>query len=184
MRTENHGARLIKTALVLGVLAYIAAGARAEVVRVDVTKRSDVGTSGYEKIVGTIHFAVWPSDPRDAVIVDLDKAPTNANGQVEFSSDLYVLRPKDPARSNGVALIEVSIRGRKSLLNFFSRAGSGGTDPSADADLGDGFLTNQGYSLVSVGWQFDVDRQGGSLKLDAPVAKGVSCFMRSQFTPD
>ena len=33
---------------------------RAEVTRVDVAKRADIGTSGYEKIAGTMHFAVDP----------------------------------------------------------------------------------------------------------------------------
>ena len=45
------------------------------------------------------------------------------------------------------------------LLSFFNR-GPAELDPSKDADLGDGFLTQQGYTLVWVGWQFDVPRQG------------------------
>src|SRR5205823_6177097 len=69
--------------------------ANAEVTRVEITKRADVGTSGYEKIVGTIHFAVDPKLPRNRVVVDLDKAPTNAAGLVEFTSDLYILRSEE-----------------------------------------------------------------------------------------
>lgn len=172
-----------KTLLLLVVLGGFALRADAEVVRVDVARRGDVGTSGYEKIVGTIHFALDPADARNKVIVDLDKAVTNANGRVEFSADLYILRPKDPARANGVALIEVSNRGGKALLSGFSRATSGGPDPSTDTDLGDGFLTKQGYTLVWVGWQFDVPRQGGRVGLDAPVATGTSAVVRAEFTP-
>ena len=78
------------------------------------------------------------------MIVDLDKAQSGADGRVEFSADLYMLKPKDPARSNGVALIEVSNRGNKGM-SLFSRATSAGLDPSIDADLGDGFLTQAGY---------------------------------------
>ena len=177
--------KLVKRALAVSVaLACLALRAEAEVVRVDVARRADVGTSGYEKIVGTIHFAINPSNPRNAVIVDLDKARTNVDRRVEFSADLYILRPKDAARSNGVALVEVSTRGNKGLLSLFGRATSGGLDPSTDADLGDGFLTRLGYTLVWVGWQFDVPREGGRLKLDAPVATGVSAVVRAQFTPD
>src|SRR5207249_2045397 len=84
---------------------------RADVTRVDVAKRADIGASGYEKIAGTVHFAVDPNDPRNAVIADLDIAPRNAAGLVEFSADMYVLRPKDAAHSNGSALVEVSNRG-------------------------------------------------------------------------
>ena len=76
---------------------------RAEVTRVEITTRADVGISGYEKIVGTIHFAVDPKAARNRVVVDLDKAPVNAAGLVEFSSDLYILRPK-ATPGNGAAL--------------------------------------------------------------------------------
>src|ERR1051325_6341006 len=86
--------------------------ARAEVTRVDVTNRADIaGISGYEKIAGTVHFAVNPNDPHNRIVVDLDKAPRNAAGLVEFSADMYILRPKDAARANGAALVEVSNRG-------------------------------------------------------------------------
>ena len=170
-----------KTLLTLALLGGLSGTGAAEVVRVDVTRRADVGSSGYEKIVGTIHFALDPADARNKVIVDLDKAPTGARGRVEFSSDFYILRPKEAGRANGVALVEVSNRGNKGLLSLFSRAG-GGLDPSTDADLGDGFLTKQGYTLVWVGWQFDVVRQDGRVSLDAPLATGVSAVVRAEFT--
>lgn len=165
------------------LLASAAGHAAAEVTRVDVARRSDVGTSGYEKIVGTIHFALDPSDARNGVIADLAAAKKNAGGRVEMSADLFVLRPKDAARSNGVALIEVSNRGNKGVLATFNRA-PGGLDPSTDADLGDGFLTRQGYTLVWVGWQFDVDRTGGRMKFDPPIAAGVSTIVSANFVLD
>jgi hypothetical protein len=181
---KRDAARIRTTALVLVALGVLSPRAGAEVVKVDVATRADVGGSGYEKIVGTIHFAVDPRNPRNTVIVDLDKAPTNAQGRVVFSADLFILRPRDAARSNGVALIEVSNRGRKGLLSGFNRATGGGLDPSVDADLGDGFLTKAGYTLVWVGWQFDVRRQGGLMKLDAPVAAGISGIVRAEFIPN
>jgi hypothetical protein len=171
--------------LVVAAVLLVAGGVRAdaEIVRVDVTRRADVGTSGYEKIVGIAHFAVDPDDARNRVVVNLDKAPRNAAGKVEFSADLFILRPRDAARSNGVALIEVSNRGRKGLLTGFSRA-PGTLDPSTDADLGDGFLTRQGYTLVWVGWQFDVRRQDGLVGIQVPAAAGVSGIVRAEFTPN
>jgi len=169
-----------KTLLLLATFALLAPAAHAEVARVDISARSDVGASGYEKIVGTIHFALDPGDPHNRVIVDLDRAPRNAQGRVEFSADLYILRPKVQARGNGVALVEVVNRGRKTLTRF-NRGGS--ADPSTEADLGDGFLTGQGYTLVSVGWQFDVSGQG-VIGLQAPVARGVSGIVRADTTPN
>ena len=140
---RNSLTRLILFTALVGVAGTV----NAEVTRVDIAKRTEIGTSGYEKIVGTIHFAVDPSHPRNRVIADLDAAKKNAAGRVEFSADLYILRPRDQARSNGVALVEVSNRGRKGLLSFFNR-GTDQADPSHDPDLGDGFLTKQGYRFA------------------------------------
>ena len=154
-----------KTALLIafgafGAFACIASQAGAEVTRVDIAGHAAIGTSGYEKVFGTAHFAIDPKDPRNRVIVDLDKAAVNAQGKVEFSADFYLMRPTDAGRANGVALVEVSNRGRKGLLSGFNRAPAG-LDPSTDADLGDGFLMRQGYTLAWVGWQFDVKSDGG-----------------------
>ena len=162
----------------------VAVPVAAEVVRVDVVRRSDVGTSGYEKIVGTIHFALDPANAHNAVIVDLDKAPLGSGRRVELSADVYVLRPKDASRANGVALIEVSNRGNKGMLALFNRTGRGDLDFSADADLGDGFLMQQGYTVVWVGWQFDVDRAGGRMKLDPPMTQGITEIVRANFVLD
>lgn len=170
------------TYLVLG-LALTASAARAEVTKVEILSRAAVGSSGYEKVVGQVHFAIDPKAPRNRVIVDIDKAPTNKAGRVEFSSDFYLLRPIDALRSNGVALVEVSNRGRKGLLTGFSRAAAN-LDPSSDADLGDGFLTGQGYTLAWVGWQFDVPRRGGLMRFDAPRTAGVTAIVRAEFTPN
>ncbi len=43
---------------------------------------------------------VDPRDPLNAGIVNLDKAPRNAKGLVEFSSQFYIIKPVDMARGN------------------------------------------------------------------------------------
>ena len=172
----------LSVALVVAALLGTSSQAGAEVKRVDVASRSDVGASGYEKIVATVHLAVDPNDPHNRVIADLDKAPLGPSGRVEFSTDLYILRPKDVRRSNGVALIDVPNRGRKLILNGFDRGGS--NDPASDADLGDQFLMRQGFTLVWIGWQFDVRREEGLLGISVPAAQGISGIVRADFTPN
>jgi hypothetical protein len=147
----------------------------AEVTRIDVASRTPVldgksfgETGAYEKIIGKVFFSVDPSHPRNKGIVDLDKAPRDAAGRVDFSADLYVLAPKDAARGNGVALFDVLNRGRKNMLHDFNRAAPS-LDPTTEPQFGDGFLMRQGYTLVWVGWQFDILRRGGLMALDAPV---------------
>src|SRR5688572_26564204 len=111
-----------RTFLLFCALILTGRVAGADVTRVDVKSRAAVGSSGYEKVVGTVHFAIDPRDPRNRVIADIEKAAVNTQGKIEFSSDFYLLRPLDAARSNGVALVEVSNRGRKGLLTGFSQA--------------------------------------------------------------
>jgi hypothetical protein len=86
---------------------------------------------------------------------------------VTFSADLYMLAPTQLANGNGVALFEVLNRGRKGLLRDFNR-GSESLDPTKESDFGDGFLMRQGYTVVWLGWQFDIPRRGGLMALDAP----------------
>ena len=132
--------RLLPVVAVLSILQP-AAQAAAEVTRVDVKTRAEIGGSGFEKIVGIAHFEVDPKDPRNHVIADIDKAPVNSSGRVEFSADLYIIRPRDAGKSNDIALVEVLNRGRKLIVNGFTRGGS--NDPSSDADLGDRFLLDR-----------------------------------------
>ncbi|HVG18276.1 MAG TPA: hypothetical protein VNI02_04425, partial [Blastocatellia bacterium] len=153
-----------------------AANARAEVTRVEVLERADLvagrafGLAGaYEKIVARVHFAVDPRNAHNQIIVDLDKAPRNARGAVEFSADLYILKPKDLSRGNGAVLLEAPNRGGKALVRFFNH-GRGSSDPSTEAEMGDGFLMRQGFTLVWVGWQFDVPQGKNLMRLYAPVA--------------
>jgi len=152
---------------------------------VDVTRRTDVGTSGYEKIVGTIHFAVDPKSSRNRLVVDLDKAPTNAFGLVEFSSDLYILRPKAP-RGNEAALVDILNRGNKVVLNGFNRGAS--PDPATENDLGDRFLMRFGFTIVWVGWEFDLEDRPMTMKIHVPAAvdqgKPISGVVRATFTPN
>ena len=177
---QRFQGQLAPVALALLTFASVA---RAEVTRVDVVRRMDLGASGYEKIVGTIHFAVDPSDPRNRVVVDLDKAPVNPAGRVEFSADLYILRPKAP-RGNGAALVDILNRGNKVVLNGFNRGGS--PDPATENDLGDRFLMRFGFTIVWVGWEFDLEDQPMTMKIHTPVAtehgQSITGVVRATFT--
>jgi hypothetical protein len=175
-----HRVFVVLTTIALSLTCAARAG--AELTRVDVTTRADIAGTSIEKIVGTAHFVVDPRDPKNAVIADIDKAPVNSAGRVEFAADLYILRQKDASRSNGIGLVEVLNRGRKPVMNGFMRGGS--NDPATKADLGDAFLLDRGFTLVWVGWEFDVRRVDGLMTIDVPSAKGVTDFVRGDFTPN
>ena len=148
--------------------------ADAEVEKITITSRTVVAdghlfgsTGAYEKLVGRIDFALNPTDPHNAVIVDLQYAPRDGDGRVHFSSAFVVLRPVDPSRGNGALFFEIANRGRMGLLGAFN-GGAGGNSPTTIADFGDGLLMREGYTLVSVGWEIDVP--SSLLRIDAPRA--------------
>jgi alpha/beta hydrolase family protein len=141
----------------------------AEVTSVTITSRTllaggqSFGSTGqYERLVGHIEFALDPADPHNVGIVDLNHARRDADGRVRFSSDLNVLRPTDPTKGNGVLLFGISNRGVLDLLGGFNRGNF------TDGGIGDGLLMRDGYTMVFVGWEFDVPAP--RLRIEAPAA--------------
>ncbi len=176
---------------VLTLIAFFASSADAHVTRVEILSRADIqdgrafGLAGaYERIISRVYFAVNPENIHNRQIVDLDKAPRNAQGEVEFSADLYLFKPKDMAKGNGAVLFEVSNRGGRGILRLVN----GGNSSDPNAEFGDGFLLREGYTIAWLGWQFDVAGQGQNLRFSAPVAhdpggKEIRGLVRSDFTP-
>ena len=147
----------------------------AALLRIEVSERSDVlegkafaSAGPYERIVGKAYFAVDPNLPANKIIADIAKAPRNGEGLVEFSADFDCLKPRDPQHGNHAVLFEVSNRGGKSMLDIFR---------------GD-MLLEQGYTLVWLGWEFDVPPGPNALRLYAPVAQGITGLVRSEITLD
>jgi hypothetical protein len=127
----------------------------AEVARVEIASRTDAAFAGYERVAGRVFFVVDPADSRNAIIAGLDKAPRNGQGRVEFSSDFSVLRPK--SGGNGVVILDVPNRGGARAVPMFNRA------RGSNAELGDGFLMQRGFTVMVVGWQHDAAGPGGNL---------------------
>jgi Alpha/beta hydrolase domain len=183
---------LLKLSTAAVLLALVVTPVSAEVVRIEVQTRADLvdgqpfGNAGaYEKIAGKIFFAVDPKLPANRIITDIEKAPRNAAGKVEFSADFYLLKPKQIARGNGAVLYEVSNRGGKGMLGFFNHAAGPGLDPTTPAQMGDGFLMKQGFTLLWIGWQFDVPNRPGLVRVYAPTAtdngRPIRGLVRSDF---
>ena len=89
---------------------------------------------------------------------------------VEYTTDFFVLRPKDPAKGNGRILYEVNNRGRKMLFGNIADGPQGVNDPKTMADVGNGFPMRRGWTIVWSGWDPDAPRANKGLGLTAPVA--------------
>ena len=115
-----------------GLAALTAATLHGALVRVEVKERAPVPGTVYERMIGRAYFTVDPSLPVNRAVADLDKAPRNAAGQVEFEADFYILAPKDVSKGNGAIFYDVNNRGNKLALGMFNSA-PGSNDPSKPA---------------------------------------------------
>ncbi len=158
----------------------------ARVVRVEVTSRTDIaggesfGTAGaYERITGKVYYSVAVANPHNRRIVDLANAVNLKNGQVAFSSDFVAIRPKDLGKGNGSMLLEVPNRGSAFIVGLVD-----GGLPDVVSDPGDGWLMRRGFTIVSLGWQWDAP---SGLRLYAPIAKDhgktITGLLRGDLTP-
>jgi len=124
----------------------------------------------YEKVIGIARGEVDPAAPGNKGIALIAQAPRNARGRVEYLTDFYVLRPKDPTKGSGRILYEVNNRGRKMLFGNIADGPQGINDPQKMADLGNGFPMRRGWTIVWSGWDPDAPRANKGLGLTAPVA--------------
>ena len=129
--------------------------AHSRVTRLDITSREPAfggrsfdAVGPYEILLGTATAVADPGAPLDAGIVDLENAPRNADGLVEYTFEVDILKPVDITRGNDVLVYEINNRGRNIVLGYFHEAGQG----YAAENAGNAFLMNQGYTYVSSGW--------------------------------
>jgi hypothetical protein len=154
------------------LLLLVALPLEARVIRVEITSRQDVlngksfGNAGvYERIAGRIHFSVAVANPHNQRIVDLKNAVNLKDGEVEFSADFIAIRPKDPGKGNGSMILENPNRGHSRIVSLVE-----GGDWDVSKDAGDGWLLRNGFTIVSLGWQWDAAGVD-ALRLYAPIAK-------------
>ncbi len=166
-----------KVAILLSLITLVAAWpGEARVVRFVVEQKRPLAegtafgaTGAYERLDGTAYFEIDPKDPLNAVIVNIDKAPRNARGMVEFSSPFVILKPVDPSKGNHKIFYAINNRGNQQAISYFN-FGRGGNNPLAAADVGDGFLMRMGYTIVDAGWEGDLVAGNGRLVPKFPVA--------------
>jgi hypothetical protein len=155
----------------------LALSSQAAVRRVEVIDRAPVAHN-YERITGRVYFGADPKLPANRIVRDLEFAPVNPTGEVEFSAEFHLLRPVDPAKSNGTVLFEVSNRGGRGMLGRFNFGDRG--------EFGDGYAQKQGYTLAWIGWEYDIPAAAAGLHFLAPRFRPgapTNGLVRSEFVP-
>lgn len=161
--------------LLLSLVLFPAASS-AEITKIVIEKKAPFAagyefpvTGAYEKLVGKAYGEVDPKSPLNKVIVDLDKAPRNSRGRVEYWTEIFILKPVDSSRGNGKIFYDAPNRGSKRILMFLNDAPEN-NDPFTLKDGGNGFLMRQGYTIVWSGWQGDLTPGEDFLVMGVPVA--------------
>ena len=136
--------------------------AQAGVVKLVVEKREAFAgaanpTQAYEKLTGRFFGELDPAHPLNAIITDIEFAPRNARGMVEYSATFTILKPGDMSKASGVLAYQVTNRGTANIE-------------------GGGFYADfrrAGHVLVASGWQADIAARPGIETMIAPIAKNA-----------
>ena len=173
--------RLVTGTAVAALMVGVAATADARITALEIEKTepfaagTSFGAAGeYVRITGRAKGELDPALPVNKGIVNLDKAPRNARGMVEYETDFFILRPADPAKGNRKMIYEVNNRGRKFfnvwIMDAAPVAGGAINDPRTADHAGNGLFLRQGYTIAWSGWDADAPRAGNGLAMTVPVA--------------
>ena len=147
------------TVLIASFWFFLSSLAFAEVTKIEIISQeslSDAETDfSYESIQGVVYFSLDPLDPANSEITDIEYAPTNAQGNVEYSADFKVLVPSEDIANGG-------------LLYMVNNRGSGRTPP--EISLQDP-LSALGFTYLLTGWINEIDERPGRLRLHAPTVE-------------
>lgn len=183
------------------------AAARAGITRIVITGRhpafdgASFGSAGpYEMLLGTAYGELDPSAPGNAGIINLQNAPLNTRGHVEYSVDITILKPVDIDKGNGRLIYDVLNRGHEKALwglnlSKFSPECAAmpdclGTEPADVRDPSTALLMKRGYTVVWSGFQGErtdwIPPRPGLLKANYPLAmragKPLIGISRDEFT--
>src|SRR5207247_5918402 len=105
------------------------------------------GTAGqYETLAGRVFGEHQPGDHHNTIINDIDLAPKNTGGKVEYIATFLLVKPIDMSKSSHLMWQDVPNRGGRIVLAAASRN---------DGDIG-----------LSSGWQGD--NSGDTAQIPAP----------------
>src|SRR5438046_3252197 len=180
---QQSGARALligRRALVL-LVVLMAPATQARITEIQITATESPtfggfswpGVGQYEKIVGKAFGEVNPHDRQNRDIVDIEFAPRNARGNVEYSFNFYILKPIELKKGAGKMMYEPPNRGGKTWTAL-GRVSGGGDDPGSITDpavLANAFFMPRGYTLVWSGWEALGTLDTFNASANLPIAK-------------
>ncbi len=159
MMRPPRSPRAVLYAVAIAIVALLPAGSAQaqitefalEVVESPALGGRHFGAAGqYEWLRGVVAGAIDPSDARHGHIVNLDRAPRNDAGRVEYRATVEIYRPLDMSRWN------------RAIFHTVANRGGGGAAEAA--------LLERGFAFVRVGWQGDLAPTASNIVAYLPVA--------------
>jgi hypothetical protein len=161
-------------------------------IRIDVERRQPFAggtafgdTGPYEWLAGKVYYTIDPNEAGLPYVCDLDLAPRNRDGMVEFAGTLDIVKPVDVSRGSRRVLYEFSNRGGRAAITAFNYGK--GRDLANPEVAGDGFLMRQGYTVMWSGWQGDLIDRGTNVVAYLPEAqqngRPLRGKVRQEFSP-
>ena len=176
-RSAARGRRVVWLYALSGIAMLSVGVAEARIIRIEITSVESPTFEGrtfgrvgpYEKLRGKAYGELDPTDPHNAVITDIELAPRNANGKVEYSMDIVILKPVDLRRGNHKVFLDMNNRGNMLVLRLNDVAPT--NNPTTAADAGSGFIMDLGYSVVGNGWDVGATSENARLTISLPIAQ-------------
>jgi hypothetical protein len=133
----------------IAAIAMLAGTVQARVTRLIVEQRQAAGL--YETLAGHFSGELDPRDPLNTIITDLQLAPRNSHGMVEYSATFSIAKPVDMSKASGLLIYQVPNRGNASVSG-----------------------NSRGDVSVTSGWQGDIPPKQGLQTMSVPVAESVT----------
>lgn len=144
-------------AVVVMLGAVFAIPVHADIVKIVVDRRTPldaIGSSGaemgYEEIRGRLFGEIDPKRPENTIIQDLDAAPRNSRGKVEYISTFTLHCPVSATHDAGRLLALIPNRGDRFMASLRKQ------------DRMDPVFYELGYSALWIGWQGDLEERPGA----------------------
>lgn len=162
-----YQAQVIWLALVVIVSGAITA--QAKVTRIVIEQKQSPAYDGrsfgpvgqYEILTGKAYGELDPKDPHNTIITDIQFAPRNARGMVEYVATFTLVKPLDLSKANGVLLYAVPNRSNRISIPAFGVAG----------ESGDEFFLQRGFTILHSGWQGDIPPRLNAETITVPIAR-------------
>jgi hypothetical protein len=149
--------KLFKSLVIVTASLLVSVPVLAEIERIEITSIDTLSDThvdfSYQSITGIAYFTLDPNKDLNGAVTDIEYAPVNGDGLVEYAADFRLLVPSVSVANSGL------------LYNVNNRGGS--SFPPERSLLHP--LSGMGFTYLATGWINELSPRDGRLRLHAPI---------------